>query len=259
MDVFEPDEAARREVVSGLRSLGLSTYGASTFQSLVAHSEMTAAELCQETGIPDSKIYHALRELEEAGMIAVQRGRPNAYRALRPEEAMESLGKALEEEYELRRSRLEGLTGRLQDIYESVEERDEVEVAYIIRGARGIMRKMRGLMGQARRSLLVFIPDQDIMKSLKESMIEAAERGVRVELALKEGVEADPGLWGLSRIRSMDCNCCLLVADGEAMLNVPDWSPEGAVAVLTRESNMILFTQEYYNNPTCCTGANQKA
>ncbi|NIM44302.1 MAG: ArsR family transcriptional regulator, partial [Nitrososphaeria archaeon] len=51
------------------------------FYTLVTHSELTAADLCKDTGIPDSKIYHTLSELERRGMIAVQRQRPTLFKA----------------------------------------------------------------------------------------------------------------------------------------------------------------------------------
>ena len=58
------EESVKNEILSGLKAIGLSTHEASTFYTLVTHSEMTAADLSQQTGIPDSKIYGTLNREE---------------------------------------------------------------------------------------------------------------------------------------------------------------------------------------------------
>lgn len=253
------EEAAKRELLSGLRALGLSTYEASTFHKLVIHSELTATELCKETGIPDSKIYNTLSELERRGMIAVQRGRPNLFRALRPEEAMANLKRALDEEHKQRLMTLDELTLKLSALYESIENRGEVELAYIIRGIRGIYGKMNDLINSAKRSLLLFIPDTKIWREVEEAIAEAVDHGIKIDVALTDDVDRTSLVERLREVKSLDCECCLLVVDGRTLLNVPDWSPDRATAILTQERNMIRFTREYYNNPKCCSNTMLKA
>src|SRR3972149_548363 len=71
------EEAARpslAEVGAPLRELGLGGYAADAFCALVRVSEATAGDLVRKTGIPDSKIYYALDELAERGLVEVQAG-----------------------------------------------------------------------------------------------------------------------------------------------------------------------------------------
>jgi len=243
---------AKADVLSELVSLGLTSYEASTFYAIVTSPGRTATELCKETGIPDSKIYHTLGGLDRRGMIEVQRGRPKLFRALRPTDAMENLRRVLDEEHDRRLGVLEGLTAKLSALHEGVEGGEELELAYIIRGIRGIISKMNTTIRNARQSLLMFIPDTEIWGEIENAVVEAADRNVRVDLALAKGVELKPSLHHFGSFRELDCECCILLADGRTLLNVTDWSPKRATALLTQEPNLIRFTREYYNNPTCC-------
>src|SRR5437667_12673184 len=67
---------------STLRDLGFSGYAADAFCALVRVSDATAGDLVVKTGIPDSKIYYALDELAEKGLVEVQEGKPKRPRAI---------------------------------------------------------------------------------------------------------------------------------------------------------------------------------
>src|SRR3989442_13083165 len=84
------EEAARpstQEIAATLRELGMGGYAADTFCALVRLPQATAGDLVLKTGIPDSKIYYALDELAEKGLIEVQAGKPKTDRAVPPGEA----------------------------------------------------------------------------------------------------------------------------------------------------------------------------
>jgi sugar-specific transcriptional regulator TrmB len=83
---------------SKLKALGLSTYAARTYLALLSHPYASAVFLCNETSIPDSKIYYALNELSKKGIIVVQRGTPNIYKPIHPKEAINNLKQQLMED-----------------------------------------------------------------------------------------------------------------------------------------------------------------
>src|SRR2546429_9329769 len=72
-------ESSLDRIAGTLRELGVSGPAADAFCALVRTAEATAAELVRKTGIPDSKIYHALDELAEKGLVEVQAGHPNTF------------------------------------------------------------------------------------------------------------------------------------------------------------------------------------
>src|SRR5881296_4630349 len=87
-----------------LRDLGLSGNAAKVFCALVRTSRGTASELVLKTGIPDSKIYYALDELAEKGLIEVQDGKPKTYRVVPSKEVEIRLSRLVEAEYEKQRA-----------------------------------------------------------------------------------------------------------------------------------------------------------
>lgn len=251
----EIEEREQEVAISELKSLGLSTYEALTFHALATHREMTAADLCKETGIPDSKIYQTLAGLEEKGMIVVQKTRPSLYRTMRPEEAMSNLRRRLEEEHRHRLEGLEKMTSKLSDLYENVGNGEEVELAYIIKGIRAITMRAKSLIKNARRSLMLFVPDREIWQELEGEVADAIKRGIELELGITGDVDENSIIQQLPEevnVKRLGCYCLVLVADGRTMINVRDWSQDKAVALLTQEPTMIRFASEYFSNPSCC-------
>src|SRR5881296_4058583 len=91
------------EIGATLRDLGFSGYAAETFCALVRVPQATAGDLVLKTGIPDSKIYYALDELAEKGLVEVQAGKPKTYRAVPPREAETRLGRMLDARHDRER------------------------------------------------------------------------------------------------------------------------------------------------------------
>lgn len=244
LDIENIETASKNELSSGLKLLGLSSYEASAFYNLVINLEMTAADLSRQTGIPDSKIYHALNSLEKRGMISIQKGRPSLYKALQPDEAMVNLKQILDEDYQQKVTMLESLTTKFSSLYECVESKEEMELAYVIHGIRGIFEKMNNLIRQAQRSLLVFVPDMDFWKRVEQSLVESAERGVKIELGLHKKFEQTPLIERLGTVKRVECKYGLLLVDNQTLLD-----RYGEMAVLTQKPTIIRYTCEHYNNP----------
>src|SRR3989449_10976694 len=99
------EEAARpslEEIAATLRQLGMGGYAADAFCALVRMTQATAGDLVVKTGIPDSKIYYALDELAEKGLIEVQAGKPKTYRVVPPKAVEIRLRPIVEADYERR-------------------------------------------------------------------------------------------------------------------------------------------------------------
>src|SRR5437879_9608553 len=95
-------EPSAERIRSTLRDLGFSGYAADAFHALVRISHATAGDLVVKTGIPDSKIYYALGELAEKGLVEVQEGKPKTYRVVPAKEVEIRLNRLVEAEYDRR-------------------------------------------------------------------------------------------------------------------------------------------------------------
>src|SRR6267378_1136875 len=113
------EEAARpstQEIAATLRELGMGGYAADTFCALVRLPQATAGDLVLKTGIPDSKIYYALDELAEKGLIEVQAGKPKTYRAVPSREAEARLAKVLDAKHERERGAVKRVSALIEPL-----------------------------------------------------------------------------------------------------------------------------------------------
>jgi sugar-specific transcriptional regulator TrmB len=246
--------ATRDRMVSRLKELTLPTHEALTYLTLLSSPGIAASALCQETGIPDSKIYYALDGLAKKGMIVVQRGNPNIYLPSPPTEAIASLKSQMTETFQEKMRDADILVDMLMPIYEDAEKSGEFEIAYIIRGQSNIIKRMNTLIASAKKELTVFIAYPEVLRGLKDSLLEAKEkRGVRLRIALAEEVITKEDPAGLGNVRLLRCtvdSLGMLISDMTTLLTVSDWM-DGA-ALLTQDQNLIQITKEYYDNPSCC-------
>jgi len=238
-------------MVSRLRELELPTHEAMTYVTLLAHSNMTAGALCKETGIPDSKIYHALDGLSKKGMLIVQRGNPNMYRPVPPKEAVASLKQQMTDAFSEKMMEADVLVDVLTPIYESAEKSEELEVAYIIRGQKNIINRMKALIEAARKEITIFISVPAVLRELIEPLSEARERRrVRLNIAMTQEIVEKEDSIDLGDVRLLCCSIGMLISDMNTLLTLSDWMDE--TAMLTQDRNMIRVARDYYDNPACC-------
>jgi len=104
------------EIGDTLRALGLSGYATEAFCALARMVEATAGVLVTRTGIPDSKIYYALDELADKGLIEVQAGKPKTYRAIPAQEAEARLARLIESKFEKERAAVKRVVSLLEPL-----------------------------------------------------------------------------------------------------------------------------------------------
>lgn len=249
---------ARDRIVSRLRELGLSSYEALAYATLLSHSSMTASTLCKETGIPDSKIYHALDGLSEKGMLIVQKGNPNIYLPVAPRDAVANLKEQLTEKLNEKIKEADVLTDLLTPIYDSVEKSEELELAYIIRGQKNIINRMKALIETARKEVTIFISYPEVFGELEDSLIKAKEkRRINLNIAVTQEIFEKEDFSGHGRIRLLCCASLtstdspgMLITDVKTLLTVANWIEE--TAILTQDPNIVRVCRSYFDNPTWC-------
>jgi len=222
---------------------------------LLTHPNITASVLCKETGIPDSKIYYALDGLSKKGMLVVQKGNPNTYQPTPPKEAIANLKNQLTESLHERIKEADALADMLTPMYENAEKSEELEIAYIIRGQKNIINRMKALIDTARREVTIFIAYPEVLKGLKESLLEAKEnRRVKLNIAMTQEVFEKGDSSYLGEIHLLRCSIDslgMLISDMKTLLTVSDWM--GEAALLTQDQNIITVAKNYYDSPSCCT------
>jgi sugar-specific transcriptional regulator TrmB len=253
------ETVARDQIVSRLRELELPTHEALIYVTLLTHPNIAAGVLCKETGIPDSKIYYALEGLSKKGMLLVQKGNPNIYLPIAPKEAIANLKNQLTEILNEKLKEADVLVDMLTPIYDSAEKLEELEVAYIVRGQKNIINRMKALIENARKEVTIFISHPAVFNALKDSMTDAKEnRRIKLNIAMTQEVFEKEDTSNLDEIRLMCCTAeqslnslGMLISDNKTLLTVSDWM--GEAAMLTQDQNLIRVAKDYYDSPSCCT------
>ncbi len=245
-------------ILSRLRELGLSSYEALAFVTLLRHSSMTANALCRETGIPDSKIYYALDALAKKGMITVQKGTPNIFRSVQPKDAIANLKAEMTEELNERTREADSLADLLTSIYDCADKPQELELAYIIRGQRNITKRMKALIDTARKEVTVFISHPEVYAELENCLERACERrGVTANIAVTREIFDKTKSTDLRKSRYVCCTDLtsadspgMLITDTKTLLTIANWIDE--TAILTQDPNIVRVCRSYFDNPAWC-------
>lgn len=92
-----PDDP-RTVAIDALRDLGLSTYAARTFVALAALGVGTAKDVSEVSDVPRTRVYDAIDELSDRGLVDVQQASPKEFWAV----SAETTGRTFQEEYQHR-------------------------------------------------------------------------------------------------------------------------------------------------------------
>src|SRR5438093_598517 len=235
-------ESSLDRIAGTLRELGVSGPAADAFCALVRTAEATAAELVRKTGIPDSKIYYALDELAEKGLVEVQAGKPKTFRVVPPKEVEIRLSEMVQAEYDRRRAATVRVTSLLEPL-RAATKAPAMDVAYIVKGLPNIVARARALIGSARKDVVFLASDEAVFRKLEQDLVRTSRRRVRIRLAVPEMAVAKE-LEKAAEVRSIICDCMLLVADCQQVLTMSRTRAGAAHAMgLTQASVSHYSTQ----------------
>jgi sugar-specific transcriptional regulator TrmB len=237
--------------ISGtLRELGVSGTASDAFCALVRTADATAGELVRKTGIPDSKIYYALDELAEKGLVEVQSGKPKTYRVVPPKEVEMRLSRMVQAEYDRRRAATVRVASLLEPL-RAATKAPTMDVAYIVKGLPNVVARARTLIASARKDVVVLASDESVFRKLEEDLARASRRRVRLRVAVPE-IAVAKELEKAAEVRSILCDCMLLVVDGQQVLTMSRTKDGGAYAITSTDPTLVQLGLDFWESPRCC-------
>ena len=213
-------------------------------------SHATAGDLVLKTGVADSKIYYALDELAEKGLVEVQDGKPKTYRVVPAKEVEIRLSRLVEAEYEKRRAATARLGSLLEPLRAATKSPD-TDVAYIVKGLPNVVARAKALISSARKEIVVLAADEGIFRKLEDDLARAARRRIRVRLAVPE-IPVTKDLEKAAEIRSIVCECVLVLVDGQQVLTMSRTADGDAYAITSTDPTLVRLGLDYWESPRCC-------
>lgn len=237
-------------IAGTLRDFGVSGNAAGAFCALVELHRATAGELVRKTGIPDSKIYYALDELADKGLVEVQEGKPKSYRVVPTKEVGLRLSRMVQEEYDRRKAASIRVASLLEPLRAATRS-PATDVAYIVKGLPNVVSRARALIQSARKEVVLLASDESLFRKLEEDLVQAARRRIRVRLAVPE-IPVAKDLAKMAEVRSIVCSCILVVVDAQQVLTISRTADRDAYAITSTDPTLVQLGLDYWESPRCC-------
>lgn len=198
--------AARlRRLIAGL---DLGEYEVTLYLTALEHGELTASEAAEVADIPQPRVYDTARELRERGLVEVDDSRPFRIVAVDPGVAFAEL-----------RSAFESTVEALESHYTAPPA--DTAAASLVKSRANVLRNLGEVIEAAEYELAVALTP-DLVDRFGDSLADAVDRGVRVDLVVAPAADAPPAaafdygaIATVARARRGVTTPVLAVADGE--------------------------------------------
>jgi len=163
-------------VKEALRNIGLTDYEIAIYLTLIVKGPMDARELSEASGVPYSRIYNILTQLEKDKMwiIKEEESRPSRYFAKSPDEALVIAKKQYNDSFD-------GFSNKiihtLTPIYQSHDTPIKIAL-YIHRGRDVCINRSLALINMAKNSIYLIVPEYEFLEVFHDDMKKARARGV---------------------------------------------------------------------------------
>jgi len=162
-------------VKDSLRSIGLTDYEISIYLTLISKGPMDARELSDASGVPYSRIYNILTQLDKEKMwIIKENSRPSRYFAKSPDEALVIAKKQYSDSFNEHSNRIIHM---LNPIYQSHDTPIKIAL-YIHRGRDVCINKALALVNLAKTSIYFVSTKLDFLEVFYDDIKKARARGV---------------------------------------------------------------------------------
>jgi sugar-specific transcriptional regulator TrmB len=210
-------------VKESLRSIGLTDYEIAIYLTLISKGPMDARELSQASGVPYSRIYNILTQLEKEKMwlYKEEESRPSRYFAKSPDEALMIAKKQYNDNFD---GYSNEIIRELIPIYQSHDTPIKIAL-YIHRGRDVCINRSLNLIDRATHSLYLVAPEFEFLEEFIEDLTKARKRGVTdIRILIEESAIQDKKFHDLlvqyekiAEIRTRDqvFGTCVVMDEGE--------------------------------------------
>ncbi|MHA1240225.1 MAG: TrmB family transcriptional regulator, partial [Promethearchaeota archaeon] len=163
-------------VKNSLRGIGLTDYEISIYLTLISKGPMDARELSDASGVPYSRIYNILTQLEKEKMFILreENTRPSTYFAKSPDEVLIIAKKQLNDNFDEHSNKIIHM---LKPVYESHDTPIKIAL-YVHRGRDVCISRSIDLISRAKNSLYFVAPYYEFLEVFYDDVKKARARGV---------------------------------------------------------------------------------
>ncbi len=143
--------------VAQLVKLGLTSYEAKAYLTLILRDSFTAAQVARQSGLPRQRIYDVLGSLVQKGLAAARPGNVVKYAATPPELAIDQLLTSHREQLDRMERDARTMASSLKPAFDAGQEHtDPLEYIEVLRDRRAINERFTELQAGVKKEILVF-------------------------------------------------------------------------------------------------------
>ena len=145
------------ELVAQLTRLGLTSYEAKAYLTLIRRDSFTAAQVARQSGLPRQRIYDVLGSLVQKGLAVARPGNVVKYAATAPELAIDLLLTSHRDELSRMERDARNMVSDLKPAFEAGQTHtDPLEYIEVLRDRRAINERFAELQSNVKKEILVF-------------------------------------------------------------------------------------------------------
>ncbi|GAB6861849.1 TrmB family transcriptional regulator [Haloplanus litoreus] len=176
----DPTEDPETAAIEQLERFGLSTYAARTFVALAGLGTGTARDVSQVSEVPRTRVYDAIDELHDRGLVDILQSSPKRFWAISGETASRTFEHELQHRTDVLRTALREL--------EPIERRAEQRGVWTVDGQMAVTQRVLEFFSSADDEIVYMTVEDLLTDELIDGLSEAANRGVSIKLG---GVSTD--------------------------------------------------------------------
>jgi sugar-specific transcriptional regulator TrmB len=240
-----------------LQDLGLTDYEIKVYLALLDNPGSQASDASRVAGVPVSKIYEVLANLEKKGWVESQQAtRPARYYPKSPSTALQAVRIRLEREL---KSNEEYLLQELMPRYSRKEVQERPEI-WIVRGEYNILAKVQETIDRCKKEILVVVPSalNEVIGLVIPTLTEVRNSGVSVRMLLS-GVVNEESLLKLAQLSQLrlkenmfgggvisDAREVILLLGGGGKEGMPADPGVNALAIWSDHAGLASFAKSYF-------------
>ena len=171
----DPSSQPHAAAITQLEWFNLSTYAARTFVALCGLGSGTAKEVSEIAEVPRTRVYDAVDELHDRGLVDIRESSPQQFLAV----SEETIGRKLESDTAHRLSILTTALSQIEPVDRAVEQRG----IWTVDSAEAIRDRLLEFVAEADEKIVYLAADRFYSTTLLEGLSTAADRGVSITVA----------------------------------------------------------------------------
>jgi len=170
----DPIDNPQSAAIEQLEQLGLSSYAARSFVALAGLGEGTAREVSQISDVPRTRVYDAVDELHDKGLVDIQQSSPKRFWSISADTASRTFEREFQQRTDVLRTAL--------DAIEPGTHRVEQRGVWTVGGEPAVTDRVVEFFADADEEIVFMTVDDLLTSELIEALSAAAARGVSIKL-----------------------------------------------------------------------------